>query len=344
TRLWPLSRTGQEKQFLPIGGTSFLVETFNRIKQAIPVSRIVVVTTQAQRDTVASQLGGELPLENIFAEPLPKGTLAALLYTSVRLAKSDPEPVLVAFPSDQKISNVNAFIKTLGAGLKFLAKNKVFIAFGVKPSYPATNYGYITAGERQPSEIGNLFKIEVFVEKPKKEKAEQLISSGKSYWNSGIFAFRVRHLLETVKEISPTHYESFIKIYESLGTRKEEEVTTSLYQALETLSFDTGVMEKTKDGVVVEAEFDWADVGAFDALEASLKDSGNNNRSEGDVIALDASNNVTFTDEGIIAIIGLSNIVVVRSGNAVLVADKRRSQEVKRLTENLKNQGFQHYL
>jgi len=344
TRLWPLSRTGAEKHFRTIGGSSLLIETFNRIKQAIPTSRILVITTQAQRDSVASQLCPELPLENIVAEPLAKGTLAALSYATIRLIKNDPDAVLVAFPSDHKINDSQVFIKTLGAGLKFLAKNRVFITFGIKPKQPLTGYGYIVAGDPQPSEIGLIFKIENFVEKPEKQKAEQLLSSGKAYWNSGIFAFRAKHFLDALKEFHPERYALFMKIYESLGTRQEEGITLSTYQALQPISFDTAIMEKTKERVVVEAAFDWLDVGAFDALAESLKDSGNGNRTEGDFIALDAKNIIASTDTGIIAVVGLSDIVVVRSGDAVLVADKKRAQDIKTLTENLKTQGFERYL
>ena len=342
-RLWPLSRKGSEKQFQGLGGASLLAETFGRVKKAIPPSRIYVVTTQAQRDRVAQELGEELPLSNIVAEPEPKGTLAALAYISVRLTKTDAEPVIVAFPADHKIPDDESFIKTLGAGLKFLAKNRVFVTFGIRPDRPATGYGYIVAGEKQESEIGEVFRIERFTEKPDRKTAEELIGAGNAYWNSGIFAFRAKHLLDEMKNLAPPFHEAFTKIGDSIGSREEEQTTYTAYQSLEPLSFDVGIMEKTKDAVVVGAEFEWSDVGVFDALATSLKESGTN-RVAGDFVSLDAENNIALTDEGLIAILGLSDIVVVRNGDVVLVADRNRAEDVKRITELLKEQNFERYL
>lgn len=342
-RLWPLSRRGSEKQFQEIGGRSLLADTFGRVSKAIPPSRIYVVTTQAQRDRVAQELGEGLPLSNIVAEPEPKGTLAALAYISVRLLKTDAEPVVVAFPADHKIPDDESFIKALGAGLKFLAKNRVFVAFGIKPDHPATGYGYIVPGERRESEIGGVFGVERFTEKPDRRTADELISGSNAHWNSGIFAFRVRHFLEVMKELTPEHYEAFIKIGNSIGSREEEQTTYTLYQSLKTLSFDVGVMERTRDAVMVEAEFEWNDVGVFDVVAQSLREC-ETNRFEGDFIGLDAENNIALTDDGLIAVLGLSDIVVVRSGDVVLVADRNRPQDIKLLTERLKEKGMENYL
>lgn len=343
TRLWPLSRRGREKQFQEVGGSSLLVETFNRIQKAIPPSRVYVVTTQMQRDSVAASLGDELPLENIVAEPIGKGTLAALAYISVRLARVDAEPAIVAFPSDHRIADGDGFIKTLGAGLKFLAKNRVFVVFGIKPKSPITRYGYIVVGEKQKTELGAVFKIDRFTEKPGREVAEELIATGKAYWNSGIFAFRVKHLLDSMKRLTPEYYEAFVKIGDSIGSREEEQTTYSLYQSLEPLSFDVGIMEKTDEAVVVTAEFEWSDIGVFDSLASSLSEV-ETNRVEGDFIGLDASNNIAITDEGLVAVLGLSDIVVVRDGDVVLVASKRRLEDLRLLTEHLKERNLEKYL
>ena len=343
TRLWPISRRGSEKHLLSTSGGSLLLETFERIAEAVPAERVRIVTTQDQSDSVASQLADKIAYDQIIAEPLARGTAAALAHASMRLARGDPDPVVIALPCDHLITRTDDFIQSLGAGLKYLAKNDVFVTFGVKPDAPRTGFGYIVAGGRLDTPLGAVYKAARFVEKPDGETAARLLSSGGVYWNSGMFLFRARTYMNALKAHLPAHHDAFMEIFKSFGSRTEEQTILSRYQALESVSVDRGVMEKADNVVVVEATFDWRDVGSHDALPG-LQEAESANRAKGDFVALDATGCSAWTDAGVVALVGVKDVTVVRCGDAVLVCGNDALQRVRDVVALLEKRGLTDYL
>ena len=339
-RLWPISRVGQEKHLR--GEVSLLERTFQRVSEAVPAERVFIVTTQAQKDTVVGKLGGAVRAENVLAEPFARGTAAATLFAAINIARYDPNPVLIVLPCDHEIKDTSAFIQTIGAGLKYLAQNDVFVAFGAPARSPETRFGYVQVAEELKAPLGTLYAVKRFVEKPNATSAQSMLASGGVFWNTGIYALRARSLLNAAKQHLPTHYEAFMRIFDSFGTRAEEQTILETYKALPEISLDKALMEKVKDLVMVEIGFEWADVGGHAELP-DLREAGDGNRAGGDFVALEAKNCVAWTDSGLVALLGVSGLTVVRCGDVVLVARSDAMDRLAQLKEKLKKAGLDRY-
>jgi mannose-1-phosphate guanylyltransferase len=235
------------------------------------------VTTAAQRDMTAKELP-EIHLENIIGEPTARNTAAAIGYAAVRITHHDPQAGFLVLPSDHLIENKDSFVKTMTAGAQVAAKTNAIVTFGIKPSGPSTAYGYVKKGAEH-ADIGGVkvFDATGFKEKPDSATAKKYVDSGEYSWNSGMFIFKNTSLLAAMEKHLPKHHAALTTIAGHFYARDEETVTVKEYWALEPVSIDYGILEKAENLKMVEADFDWKDVGSWSSLEQVLGKDGDNN-------------------------------------------------------------------
>ncbi|BAQ60833.1 mannose-1-phosphate guanylyltransferase [Geminocystis sp. NIES-3708] len=322
-RFWPLSRLQNPKQFLSLDGSgkSLLENTANRLLNlANGWENIVVITSELLAEAV-KQLLPLLPSDNILVEPVGKDTAAAVAWASLYIKAHYGENAIAGFfPADHYIGNQEEFEKIINTAINFATKNDAIVTLGIKPDYPSTGYGYIEQGKSK-TEINELpiYKVSRFAEKPDEETAKKFIATGKYSWNSGMFIFQVGVVLKELANYAP-------QILQPL-----QEKGQLAYQELEKISIDYALMEKTALAYVIPADFDWDDLGDWNALERLLT-AENNNVVIGNHIGEDTKNSIIYNnqEEEVIMTIGLENVVIVRDGNATLVVNKHKTQDIKK--------------
>ncbi|MBI2500783.1 MAG: mannose-1-phosphate guanylyltransferase/mannose-6-phosphate isomerase [Deltaproteobacteria bacterium] len=333
TRLWPLSRSLLPKPLLPLTEEKTLLQlTALRLLKTISPDHIVTVTQADHHFEVQRQLEAVHPdlTKMILAEPEGRNTLPAISWSVAVIARQDPKAIIGIFPSDHFISNEEAFMKALQKGIRLVGEEAI-VTFGIRPLYPATGYGYIRA--EHPLNTPGGFKIGSFVEKPDYETALRYLAEGSYFWNSGMFLFRAEVFQTLLKRLRPEIY----SIAKELGDPSLTAATLERgYASLPKLSIDYGLMEKTDGGVVIPMEAGWNDLGSWEAYyNISPKDS-DQNVIRGETLTRDTRSSLLYADQGLIATIGIENLVIIRTDDTVLVSPRERVQEVKEIVDRLK--------
>ncbi len=334
TRFWPLSRAARPKQLLPLAGgeESLLRATMRRLEGLIATDHILVVTSEALAAQTRAALP-ELPAANILAEPVGRNTAPCVGWAASVVARTDPEAVLVVLPADHFIADEPAFRAVIEQAVE-AARGGDMVTVGIKPTRPETGYGYIELGE----ELGSsLHRARRFVEKPDEVRARQFLAAGRFLWNSGMFFFRADTVLEAVERDLPGLSE-MLKKYDAAALKGEEAaLVQSTYASLPDVSIDHGVMEKAARVAVIPGDFGWSDVGSWtSAWELAAQDEAQN-ALFGDVVSVDARGCYVRAAEGkVVAIVGLEDIVVVDTPDALLVMPRSRAQDVRAVVNELK--------
>jgi len=269
TRFWPMSREMWPKQMLRIvGDESMIVQTMRRVKGLVAGKNIHIVTTSAQAPDIKTHVGAHSGSHHfIITEPCGRNTAPAIGLAAIHLSRIDPEAVILVLPADHFIRDENSFRAAVRRGVRG-ASEGALVTIGIEPTRPDTGYGYIRRG----SSVGKgLFSVEQFVEKPDRKRAERYLASGGYFWNSGIFIWRADAVLREIKAHMPALYRGLIKIGKALGTTGEERVVREVYDSFESVSIDYGVMERSKQVLMLPGDFDWSDVGSWSALDDLLK-------------------------------------------------------------------------
>ncbi|EHI97333.1 MULTISPECIES: mannose-1-phosphate guanylyltransferase [unclassified Clostridium] len=333
SRLYPLSRADQPKQFLKlINNKSFLVNTVDRIIPLIDKDNIYVVTNTDYKDKVKEELVG-IKEENIFVEPANKETATCIGLSAVKLLKQDANAIMVVLPSDHYIQGEKNYIDTLSQAIEMANKRRCIVTLGIEPSRPETGYGYIEMGERTNGNIPT-YRIARFTEKPNSEVAKDFVLKGTYLWNSGMFIFRADVILREIEKYLPKLHKSLMEIYKNLGEEKEDEVVKEQYELIDGISIDFGVMQRTRKAYVIKCDFNWDDMGSFGAL-SRLLDTYRNNSISKNVYVDDCENCSIFGDKNLIIGFGIKDLVVVDAGDVILVMDKNKDQEIKHLLNKL---------
>lgn len=333
SRLYPLSRADQPKQFLKlINNKSFLVNTVDRIIPLIDKDNIYVVTNTDYKEKVKDELVG-IKAENIFVEPANKETATCIGLSAVKLLKQDANAIMVVLPSDHYIQGEKNYIDTLSQGIEMANKRRCIVTLGIEPSRPETGYGYIEMGERTNGSIPT-YRIARFTEKPNSEVAKDFILKGTYLWNSGMFIFRADVILREIEKYLPKLHKSLMEIYKNLGEEKEDEIIKEQYELIDGISIDFGVMQRTRKAYVIKCDFNWDDMGSFGAL-SRLLDTYRNNSISKNVYVDDCENCSIFGDKNLIIGFGIKDLVVVDAGDVILVMDKNKDQEIKHLLNKL---------
>jgi mannose-1-phosphate guanylyltransferase/mannose-6-phosphate isomerase len=344
TRLWPLSRELYPKQLLALTSHRTMIQDTALRLKGLNTSPPIVVCNEAHRFLVAEQMRLiDVEPRAIVLEPVGRNTAPAIALAALTALKHSggEDPILLVLPADHVIRDIAAFHKAATAAVA-AAKEGRLVTFGVVPRSPETGYGYIRRGEQ----VGSVYRIAQFVEKPNLERAEQFMASGQHYWNSGMFVFRARRYLEELERFAP---EILAVCRQSLDTARADldftRVDAKIFETCPSNSIDYAVMEKTADAVVVPLDAGWSDVGSWASLHAASDADECGNVSHGDVLVEDSSNCYLYSEYRLLAAVGLHDHVVVETKDAVLVAPKDRVQEVKSLVGRLKELGrYEHSL
>ena len=345
-RFWPKSTKSMPKQFHKIVSDKTMIqETFARIHPEIPLDNIFVVAGEKLM-AVAS---GQLPLlkkQNLIIEPVGKNTAPAIGLAAAYIYKREPDAVMVVLTADHVVEPRENFFKALNTAVSVAEKGYI-VTFGITPDRPATEYGYIEIGEK----IGQSYELDVcsvkmFREKPTVETARDFVHRGVFLWNSGLFAFKVRVILEAMKEHMPSLYSSLMKIYDSIGTDDEKSVKKAEFEKIENESIDYGVMEKADDIACVKPDFLWDDVGSWGAISRHMPEDEEGNIVQGNVVSVDSNNNIVLGEENsIISVIGVKDLIVVKDGDKVLVCHRSRDQNIKEALKSMKGEEkYSQYL
>ena len=336
TRFWPLSRALRPKQLLPLSGGdgSLLRETRRRIANAIPAERTLVVTSEALAAQTRAELP-ELPPENILAEPLGRNTAPCVGWAASVVARSSPEAVLAVLPADHHIADEVGLQRVFERAIE-AARGGDMVTVGVKPTRPETGYGYVELGEELAPSV---HRARRFVEKPDELRARQFLAAGRFLWNSGMFFFRADVMLTAIRQHLPGLGDALLKFDEAAGRGSERDVVRALYAGLPDISIDHGIMEKAARVAVVPGDFGWSDVGSWTSAWERAPHDGDDNALVGDVVAVDTHRSyVRAHGEKVVAVIGLDDVVIVDTEDALLVMPRDRSQDVRAIVNALKNQ------
>lgn len=336
-RFWPRSRRSLPKQLLDITGDgTMLWLTLERLQRSTPVERILIVTNGEQRELILEKFP-QFPAENILVEPEGKNTAPAVGLAAIHIQREDPEAVMGVFPADHLIRNTEAFQAALEKGIQVADERQALVTFGIVPTRPATGYGYIQYANHNG--MGNgAYPVRTFAEKPDLETARLFLKSGDFLWNSGMFVWRVDVFLEAVQAFLPELYDSLMIIRKALGHNAYESVLTYEWATLRSISLDYGIMEKATNVYVIRAEFDWSDVGSWDAVYEVLSPDGTGNVFQGDVVALDSDENLVYSPHQLVALIGVDNLVVINTPDALLIVPRHTTERVKEMVELLERQ------
>ncbi|HDT6510894.1 TPA: mannose-1-phosphate guanylyltransferase/mannose-6-phosphate isomerase [Klebsiella aerogenes] len=348
SRLWPMSRELYPKQFLSLhGGNSMLQETVSRL-DGLRVEDPLVICNEQHRFLVAEQLRKISKLSNnIILEPIGRNTapaiaLAAFLAT---IKDNDEDPLLLVLAADHVIEDVDAFHNAVNKAIPLATRGEL-VTFGIVPSGPETGYGYIKRGNILEDSITDIFSVMSFVEKPDLDTAKSYVDSGEYYWNSGMFLFRATRYLEELSKFRPDIYSSCQLAMKELQPDSIEEfirIDNNAFVNCPDESVDYAVMEKTSSAVVVPLDANWNDVGSWSALWDVNNKNAEGNVLLGDVFTDNSLNCYINSEEQLVAAIGLNNLVIVSTKDALLVVDKSQVQDVKKIVNYLKNNGRREY-
>lgn len=337
TRFWPMSRKRQPKQLLPLGpaGEPLLAGTVRRVSALVPPERVYVVTAAEIAEAVAAMLP-DVPRENILAEPAARNTAPCVGWAAAHVRRRDPEGVIAVLPADHYITEEDEFLAAMRTGVAAAVQGDI-VTVGIRPSRAETGYGYVEVGEP----IGaNVHRARRFVEKPNKRRAEQFLASGNYLWNAGVFFFRADVILDAIGKHLPGLGEALARFDRADSEGREREEVEASYASLPSVSIDHGVMEKSGRVAVVPCSCGWSDLGSWTtAWELAEKDANGNALPEGGV-AVDASNCYATSIGGkIVALVGVRDLVVVDTEDAILVVPRSRAQQVKDVVAALKARG-----
>ena len=352
TRFWPWSREKRPKQVLPIlSDRSMIWETVERIRPLIPLERIYIVTARSQIAGLRREIP-QIPKENLLAEPVGRNTAPCLCLAALHVHRKDPRGVMVVLSADHYIGNHRGFLQTLRAAVDFARKQDCLVTLGVVPTGPETGYGYIEKGIPLAKARGlSVLEAKSFREKPSLSKAKAYLRTGKYLWNSGMFVWRADVFWEAAKRHLPGLCAEMRHLEKTLGTPDAKKALEAVYACCPSISVDYGIMEKAKNVALIEGKFVWNDVGSWAALGKICAPDRNGNASifcrqkaKGRSLLLDSSDCLVRSEEKLLVLVGMKDTVVVEAGNAVLVCPRDRSQDVRRVLEELKVRGWKEYL
>jgi mannose-1-phosphate guanylyltransferase len=347
TRLWPISRKKHPKHILPLLGERTLFQiTLDRLDGLVPVERTMIITTTDQVEELTRQ-APQLPGKNFFVEPVPRGTASAIGLAAAVLGKLDPEAVMLTLPSDHFIRNRDLFHLLMQVALQ-VARKGYLVTLGITPTFPATGYGYIQRSTLLPGKFAYpVYSVQRFTEKPNEEMARQLLASGDYSWNSGMFIWRADQILAEIARLMPDLKGSLDRVGTAWNTSKKDSVLRTEWLNLVPQTIDYGIMEQAKNVVVLPAGgLEWSDVGSWDSLfEIILPDADGNIVVNCEHISLDSHDSLIYsTGKKLVTTIGVDNLIVIDSGDSLLICRRDQAQQVREVIERLKREKKNKFL
>jgi mannose-1-phosphate guanylyltransferase len=347
TRFWPMSRRNRPKHLLSLlGSTSLLEQTVQRVAPLVPPDRVWIITGADHVADVRKQMSA-LPAASVIAEPMRRDTAPCIGLAAQVLMRIDPDGTMLVLPADHIITPEQEFCRTVEHAVSLVRDDsRRLVTLGIKPDRPATGYGYIQRGARLTKfDQCPTFSVQRFREKPNRESAQEYVDSGEYYWNSGVFVWSARTILNEIHRTRPALCDALDRIGRAWGTPQAETTLHDEYDKIEGISIDYAVLESSSNVVVVESAFRWDDVGSWGAVERFQSPNDGANTVRGLHCGIDTESSIVLTDpDHLVTTIGVKNLIVVQCGKATLVADKSREESVKQLVEQLRQQGLEAFL
>ena len=348
TRLWPLSRKGRPKQLLAVDGEETLFQqAVHRLLGLFPEERILIVTVEDQVAQLMEQWPS-IPEENYIIEPLPRGTASVVGLAALAIQSRDPQGSMAILTADHLMRNAEHLRQLLRAAYE-VAQQDTLVTLGITPTFPATGYGYIEKGEALGSFEGvEAFEVKAFKEKPELALAEKLVSDGCHVWNSGMFIWRVPTVMAEFERQMPDLYAKLKKIERAWQKTQPKGMIEAVWPTIQPQTIDYGIMEHAaKVAVIPSIDLGWNDVGSWESLFDALDpDESGNIVLRGKPITFDTSGTLICgdTQERLIVTVGVQDLIIIESGNAILVCDRKQAQRVREVVNHLKQDGRENYL
>lgn len=341
TRLWPRSRTQRPKQLLDLlSERTMLQETYDRIVPLVPPENVFVITSWRYLDDVHAQLP-YVPESQIIGESEGRGTAPPVALAALLLRERDPDAVTLILPADHVLTDAPTFRRALSAAVT-VAHDNYLVTLGIKPTFAETGYGYIKAGEQLANAGGlNVFRVERFLEKPDLETAEKFLAGGNYFWNSGIFIWRGDKILqEFAKHMPELHAQLETIVRDGLDAPS----FSQNWRGLQNETIDYGIMEQAERVAVIPLDAGWSDVGSWKALFDLMERDDANNAVQGEHIGVETQGTLIYTNKRLVATIGLENMIIIDTDDALLICPQDRAQDVKKIVDELKRRKAHDYL
>jgi mannose-1-phosphate guanylyltransferase len=341
TRFWPVSRQAKPKQFLALGATqeSLIQSTARRIEPLLCKKSEKSLMVVTNKDLI-SQVRAHVPSAHVLSEPLARNTAASIGLAAIEVVRENPDGIMVILPADHSVSDESVLRGNLERAIEVAKTQQALVTVGIKPESPNTGYGYI---QRGPARGEKSYEVTRFFEKPNLERAIDYCASGDFYWNSGMFVWKASVILEAFKEHMPKLMIGLEKINSAFGHVDFDDVSSEVFRSLDSVSIDFGVLEHAHNCMVVEAlPFGWNDVGSWDAWAQHFEADSQGNVASGDVIQVQSKNCISYVaggDKKVIALLGVEDLVVIDTKDALLLCNRNKVQEVKLIVDNLKKLG-----
>lgn len=345
TRFWPVSRKIRPKQFLPIVSEKTMIEeTIDRLSSQIPLKNIYTIANPEKTGMIKSLLP-DLPDTNLLVEPVGKNTAPSLMLATAQIHLQNPKAVLAVLPADHLIKDSSHFLKKLEAAAAAASSGDYLITFGVPPTYPATGYGYIRFSPDHPvhSLDEPFWVVQEFKEKPDLEQAKGFLKHGHYFWNSGMFLWQADIFARKLERFAPEMFSCWTQIRDALEAKDEARIA-SLFEEIPSISVDYALMEKAEGVLMARGDFGWSDVGAWSSLADAWPQDETGNALRGDSVILDSQDCLVYNPDKLTALIGVKDIIVVNTEDALLIVHKNQDQKVKDIVGELKKKKKTAYL
>jgi mannose-1-phosphate guanylyltransferase len=348
SRFWPRSREKNPKQLLEIVGEGTMIQnTVRRLHGFVEEKNIFVVTNKLQKSAVLKQLPNVLP-ENIIVEPVGRNTAPCIGLAALFIERLDPNGIMIVLPADHLIANAREFINVLETASQVSQITSGLVTIGIHPTHPETGYGYIQAKDRseelQRLNLDGVYEVKTFAEKPNYATAIKFLESGDFYWNSGMFIWRVDAILHELQRSLPDLHQHLKNLQPSIGTPLFEQNLETTYGLIRGISIDYGVMEKAERVFVVKGDFGWNDLGSWDEVQRISSKDESGNFIKGNVITVNTKNSYIHADDKLVAVVGVEDLIVINTPDALLICKKGESQNVKEVVDHLRRKQMNEYL
>ncbi|MFO7745918.1 MAG: mannose-1-phosphate guanylyltransferase [Psychroflexus sp.] len=343
SRFWPVSKTSYPKQFHDMLGTgkSLLQQTFLRLSKIVPSDQILILTNSEYVDLVNQQLP-EIEKGQVIAEPAMRNTAPCILLSALKIYKENQKARMIVAPSDHWIEDEDAFASDVNKAFEACSNDNLLMTLGVKPTFPNTGYGYIKFKYNDTEDVKI---VETFTEKPDYPAAKSFLKSGNYLWNAGIFIWKTSYIIDEYRAYLPEMYSVFEKHLSKLNTQEEQLFLKQYYPGFENISIDYGILEKANNVGVIEASFDWSDLGTWGSLHTQLpKDENENVSINAQSVFIETSNTILRTSKDKIAIIkGLDDYIIVENEDSLVILPKKDEQEIKTIRNLVMEKFGKHY-
>jgi len=351
TRFWPRSRRRLPKQLLPITGRrTLLQDTARRLLPAFPWERMLVVTNRDQAQEVRRQLP-RLPANHVLMEPMGRSTAACIALAAEWIAAHEPDAIMAVVPADHVIDSGAALRRALGAACGLAARDDALVTLGIKPTRPETGYGYIEVAERISRHAPQMYWVRRFHEKPSAPVARRYVAGGRHLWNSGMFVWRTSVFRRALHDHLPDLRRALDGFWTSTPAGKRERQLARVYRRLRSVSVDVGVMQPLTAArhpvqrvAVLPVQFGWNDVGSWIAMPEIWGHDHAGNAAVGKLLSVATRNSIVYSPERLVALVGVTDLIVVDSADAVLICARDRAQDVRKVTDELERRGWSAYL